>query len=96
MRIFSCLSNLPHIIKVMLLVANLPTVVALQNSNPFPDIPFKPFSDFVEATFGSTISLSTVLLLIFLFWKILSYSVYMLGNNAPFTREKIGQHLQVG
>ncbi|KAF8236750.1 hypothetical protein L208DRAFT_1250666 [Tricholoma matsutake] len=49
----------------MLLVANLPTVVALQNSNPFPDIPFKPFSDFVEATFGSTISLSTVLLLIF-------------------------------
>lgn len=65
MRIFSCLANLPHIIQVMLLVANLPTVVTLQDSNPFPDIPFKPFSDFVEATFGSTISLSTVLLLIF-------------------------------
>ena len=65
MRIFSCLANLPHLIQVMLLVANLPTVVALQDSNPLSDIPFKPFSDFVETTFGSTISLSTVLLLIF-------------------------------
>jgi hypothetical protein len=65
MSIFSCLANLPHIIQVMLLVANLPTVVALQNSNAFPDIPFKLFSDFIEASFGSTISLSTVLLLIF-------------------------------
>jgi hypothetical protein len=65
MGIFSCLSNLPYIIQVMLIMANLPTVVAFQDPNAFPDIPFNIFSDFVGDTFGSTISLSTVLLLVF-------------------------------
>jgi len=63
--ILSCLANLPHIIKILLVLANLPTTAAFQDPNVFPDIPFKVFSDFVENTFGPTVSLSTVLLLVF-------------------------------
>jgi hypothetical protein len=44
---------------------NLPVVVALEKPHVFPNISFKVFSGFVENTFGPTVSLSTVLLLMF-------------------------------
>ena len=65
MAMLSCLANLPHVIKILLVLANLPTTAAFQDPNVFPDVPFKVFSDFVENTFGPTVSLSTVLLLVF-------------------------------
>jgi hypothetical protein len=65
MTILSCLANLPHIVKILLVLANLPTTVAFQDPNVFPDVPFKVFSDFVENTFGPMVSLSTVLLMVF-------------------------------
>jgi hypothetical protein len=65
MTILSCLANLPHIIKILLVLANLPTTAAFQDPNVFPDVPFKVFNDFVENTFHPTVSLSTVLLLVF-------------------------------
>ena len=65
MTILSCLANLPHIIKILLVLANLSTTAAFQDPNVFPEVPFKVFNDFVENTFGPTVSLSTVLLLVF-------------------------------
>ena len=38
MAILSCLANLPHIIKILLVLANLPTTAAFQDPNVFPDI----------------------------------------------------------
>ena len=63
--LLSCLANLPHIIKILLVLANQPTTAAFQDPNVFPDVSFKVFSDFVENTFGPTVSLSTVLLVVF-------------------------------
>ena len=47
------------------LVAFLPTVSAKPDIQPFPDITFKFFSDFVAQNFSSCISLATVLLVLF-------------------------------
>lgn len=46
------------------MLAWLPLVSAVE-TQPFPDIPFKVFSDFVSKTFSSQVSLSTVLLVLF-------------------------------
>src|SRR5882757_6693690 len=61
----TCLTNLPAVIKILLVLANLPMVLALQESSGFPDIPFKVFSECVQGTLGPTVTLSTVLLLVF-------------------------------
>lgn len=61
----TCFLNLPLNIKILLVFfIDLPVVVAFQESNAFPDVSFKVFSAFVESTFGSAVSLSTVLLLV--------------------------------
>jgi hypothetical protein len=46
-------------------LASVPLVSAAPQTQPFPDVSFKVFSTFVEQTFGSSISLATVLLLLF-------------------------------
>jgi hypothetical protein len=43
----------------------LPTVAARSGQQPFPDITFKVFSDFITQNFSSRISLATVLLVLF-------------------------------
>ena len=43
----------------------LPTVAAMSEHDPFPDIPFKLFSQFILDNFHSSITLSTVLMLLF-------------------------------
>jgi len=47
------------------LLLSLPTVVATPNTQSFPDITFKVFSDFVTQNFSSQVSLATVLLVLF-------------------------------
>jgi hypothetical protein len=50
----------------LLLLGNIPVVAAVGlNEGPFPDISFHEFSDFVKMNFSSTISLSSVLLILF-------------------------------
>lgn len=43
----------------------MPVVSAAPQTQPFPDLPFKNFSTSIEDTFGSKISLPTVLLILF-------------------------------
>jgi hypothetical protein len=47
------------------LLSCLPTVTAMPEVQPFPDISFKVFSDFVNQNFSSQVSLATVLLVLF-------------------------------
>ena len=48
-----------------MILAFVPLVSAAPKTQPFPNMPFKVFSGFVEETFGPNISLATVLLLLF-------------------------------
>jgi hypothetical protein len=57
-----CLLRLLVILQVLQFL--IPGAAAQQGQQPFPDIPFKTFSEFIEAQFGSTISLSTVLMIL--------------------------------
>ena len=57
--------TLPLFMKLVIIITFMPFVSASPTTQPFPDIPFKDFSAFVEQTFGSKISLATVLLLLF-------------------------------
>jgi hypothetical protein len=61
-RIFIFLQLLSPLIVVAFLC---PGANAVQNKQPFPDIPFKVFSTFIEENFSSKISLATVLMLLF-------------------------------
>src|ERR1700733_4405704 len=58
-----------RITQVMLLVifgfGFLPVAYANPDQDPFPDVSFKVFSQFIMANFGSEISLSTVLMILF-------------------------------
>ena len=56
---------MPIFFGILLLLANLQNVFALNETNTFPMVSFKLFSIFIEETFGPTVSLSTVLLLMF-------------------------------
>jgi hypothetical protein len=49
----------------MMMFTNIPMVTAASNVQPFPNIPFSVFSKFVEDNFISTVSLSTVLMVLF-------------------------------
>jgi hypothetical protein len=42
-----------------------PSMVAAKEEHPFPDIPFKTFSQFIQNNFSSSISLATVLMILF-------------------------------
>ena len=51
--------------RLCIILAFVPLVSAAPKTQPFPNLPFKVFSGFVEQTFGPDISLATVLLLLF-------------------------------
>jgi hypothetical protein len=57
--------KMPFTVMALVAIINMPTSNALAGQNPFPDITFKVFSNFIAQTFGPTVSLSTVLLLVF-------------------------------
>jgi hypothetical protein len=51
---------------MIVLFTCIPGVVASGlHESPFPDITFKEFSDFIQLNFNSTISLSSVLVILF-------------------------------
>ena len=58
-------TSLPLFIGLSTLIVFAPIVSAAPSTQPFPDIPFSVFSEFVQETFGSKISLATVLVLLF-------------------------------
>ncbi|KAM6491162.1 hypothetical protein JOM56_013401 [Amanita muscaria] len=49
----------------MMMFTNIPLVAATANEQPFPSITFSVFNKFIEDNFISTVSLSTVLMLLF-------------------------------
>jgi hypothetical protein len=49
----------------MITLIFMPSVSAAPQTQPFPDVPFKVFSTFIEDIFGPKISLATVLLVLF-------------------------------
>jgi hypothetical protein len=50
----------------MMVISNIPLVAAASKEHqPFPNIPFSVFSKFIEDNFISTVSLSTVLMVLF-------------------------------
>ena len=51
--------------KFAIFVTFIPLVSAAPQTQPFPNVPFKVFSTFVEKTFSSQVSLATVLLVLF-------------------------------
>ncbi len=58
-------SKMHYIWALICFLGFLPAVTALGKDQPFPDIPFIEFSQFILKTFNSDISLSTVLFLLF-------------------------------
>ena len=56
--------SLKNLVPLVLLLS-LPTVTAMSDVQPFPDITFKVFGDFVTQNFSSRVSLATVLLVLF-------------------------------
>lgn len=50
---------------IILLIGHLPMVFAAPNHNPYSDITFQAFSQFVEQNFSSKVSLATVLVVLF-------------------------------
>jgi hypothetical protein len=52
-------------LSIILLIKYLPMVAATQDHNPFSDITFQVFSEFVEQNFSSHVSLATVLVVSF-------------------------------
>ena len=58
----SLTGNFPMLLALLLC---LPTVAAMPDQHPFPDITFKVFNEFVTQNFSSRVSLATVLLVLF-------------------------------
>ena len=46
---------------ILMLLVGLPTAIAVPDHDPFPNIPFRKFSQFVDTNFSSNVSLATVL-----------------------------------
>ena len=61
----SNLNQLQFLLWIIIIFSILPVVTALSKEDPFPDIPFKIFSQFIQNNFSSRISLSTVLVILF-------------------------------
>ncbi|KAF8232684.1 hypothetical protein L208DRAFT_1270977 [Tricholoma matsutake] len=59
------LNQLQLLLWILIIFNILPTVTALPEESPFPEIPFKLFSQFIQDNFSSKISLSTVLVILF-------------------------------
>jgi len=49
---------------IILLMAFLP-VVSATTQDPFPDLPFQAFAEFVQENFSSKVSLATLLVVLF-------------------------------
>jgi hypothetical protein len=62
---WTTLSNISYLFWIAVMFSVLPTVTALPEESPFPDITFKIFSQFIQNNFSSKISLSTVLVILF-------------------------------
>ena len=60
------LSTNCHVIWLIIALFLIPGVAAQGKETPFPDIPFKLFSSFVKENFSSKITLSQVLLVLFI------------------------------
>ena len=61
----SAVTSLPLFIRLSILITFVPVVFAAPSTQAFPDISFNVFSKFINQTFGSDISLATVLVLLF-------------------------------
>ena len=64
-KMISNLNQLQLLLWISIIFSILPAVTALPKEDPFPDIPFKIFSQFIQDNFSSKISLSTVLVILF-------------------------------
>ena len=64
LMIFQTIAHLPSL-GFLLFLLFCPGVQAAATESPFPDIPFNVFSTYIQSTFSSKISLSTVLMLLF-------------------------------
>jgi CxC5 like cysteine cluster associated with KDZ transposases/CxC6 like cysteine cluster associated with KDZ transposases len=65
-RLISMVQNFHAALGILVLLLFLPLVSASQvNERAFPDIPFKEFSYFIEKNFSSSISLTSVLVILF-------------------------------
>ena len=62
---FWILQKIPSFLWVAVAFAFLPMVVAVPDEGQFPNIPFKVFSQFVQESFSSRITLSQVLVVLF-------------------------------
>ena len=61
----STTASLPLIFKPCVAITYMPHVSAAPQTRVFPDVPFHIFSNFIEDTFSSKVSLATVLLVLF-------------------------------
>jgi hypothetical protein len=59
------LNQLQFLLWISIIINTLPTVTALPEERPVPEIPFKLFSQFIQDNFSSRISLSRVLVILF-------------------------------
>ena len=59
------LNQLQYLLWIFIILSILPTVTALSKEDPFPDISFNLFSQFIQDNFSTKISLSTVLVILF-------------------------------
>jgi CxC5 like cysteine cluster associated with KDZ transposases len=59
------LSYMPLVFKLCVAITFIPLVSATPQTQSFPDVPFSLFSNFIEQTFNSKVSLATVLLVLF-------------------------------
>ena len=64
-QVFASLARCQTLLSVWIVMGMLPVVMASSDHNPFPGISFRMFSEFVEDHFSSSISLSTVLVILF-------------------------------
>ena len=64
-KIASNLNQLQFLLWISIILSILPVVTALPKEDPFPDISFKIFSQFIQDNFSAKISLSTVLVILF-------------------------------
>src|SRR5882757_381514 len=64
--VLSCATaGLPLMFKLWIALTLIPLVSAAPQTQSFPDVPFHIFSDFIQDTFSSKVSLATVLLVLF-------------------------------
>ena len=58
-------TGLPVMFKLWVAITYIPLVTSAPQTQGFPDVPFYIFSNFIQDTFSSNVSLATVLLVLF-------------------------------